>query len=331
MAPAHHEGAYGFTRVLGTFPLPAFLLLAGAAVTWRVHAARERKEDARDVRRALFKRGLQVCLYGYLMSASYALLDGWQGLETFLRADVLHVIGLSIAAGALMVGATLSPRSLALRALGFGALLTAICPFVSDLAIPGALRPLAGLFVDAPPYTRMPLVPLFAWFAVGSGAAAFMLARRGDDPASARAGTPRSAIAILALVGVVCWAGGFALTGTMHEALGGPLTRSHPAVWANVLDLAGRGLVVLAVGAALSLVLPARPRRALVRLGRGSLVAYVVHVPFCYGRLGGDLVGSSSMATASAALVLLVALSWGSVYAWDAFKARIRPRKWSAA
>jgi hypothetical protein len=92
----------------------------------------------------------------------------------------------------------------------------------------------------------------------------------------------------------------------------------------NVLDLAGRGLLVLAVGAGLSLVLPDRLRAAVIRLGQGSLVAYVVHVPFCYGRLAGPLLGSCDMAAASLALPFLVAVSWGSVYARDGLRSRLR-------
>lgn len=189
VAPAARDDAYALTRVLGTLPLPAFLVLAGAAVTWRLQAGRDRGQDPRVLRTALARRGLQVLGYGYLVSLAYAALDGGRGWPTLLRADVLHVIGLSIATSALCVGSESSPARFARRCLAVGLVVTALCPWLADLEVPDALAPVVGLFVDAPPYTRMPRVPLFAWFAVGAGAAAGMLALRDGSWAARRAGT----------------------------------------------------------------------------------------------------------------------------------------------
>lgn len=327
VAPDQRDGAYAFTRLLGTLPLPAFLVLAGAAVTWRVHAARERDEDAGAVRRGLLKRGMQVLLYGYLMSFSYALIDGVDSWHALFRADVLHVIGLSIVVGGLCLGRTLDTHRLAVRCMGVGIVMTLACPWLAALHPPGGI--VTGLLVDAPPFTRMPLVPLFAWFAAGSAAAQWMLSARSAPVAvplpAERAGAPiRMLVSLLVLGVVAAIVGEHAFLWALGED---PATRAHPAVIWNVLDLAGRGCVVLALGALLSLRIPDRPRRALIRLGRGSLVAYVVHVPFCYGKLGGPLVGESSMLEATLALVVLTAISWASVYAWDAFKARLRRRR----
>lgn len=88
---------------------------------------------------------------------------------------------------------------------------------------------------------------------------------------------------------------------------------------------------MLVAGAVLSLALPAAVRRPLIRLGRGSLTAYAVHIPFCYGALGTPLRHATTMGEATAALVPLVALSWGSVYAWDALEARARRRRLAPA
>lgn len=322
VAPDQRDAAYAFTRVLGTFPLPAFLVLAGAAVTWRVHAAAQRDENARAVRHSLLKRGAQVLLYGYMMSFSYALIDGYDSWHTLFRSDVLHVIGLSIMAGALCLGRTLDTRVLALRCMALAVFVTGVCAWVSDLDPP--LGIITGLFIDAPEFTRMPFVPLFAWFGIGTLGAHWMIRARDESFASARAGAPVGMLVALTLIGIVAAIGGeyaFAI------ALGDdPASRAHPAIVLNVVDLAGRGWVILGLGALFSLGIPGKPRRALVRLGRGSLVAYVVHVPFCYGRLGGPLVGESSMAEASVALIALIAVSWASVYAWDAFKAAVRQR-----
>ena len=56
VAPEHHDAGYAFTRTLGTLPLPAFLVLAGAAVTWRLNTAAARHEDPARLQRSLAKR-----------------------------------------------------------------------------------------------------------------------------------------------------------------------------------------------------------------------------------------------------------------------------------
>ncbi|HJK94523.1 MAG TPA: heparan-alpha-glucosaminide N-acetyltransferase domain-containing protein [Polyangiaceae bacterium LLY-WYZ-15_(1-7)] len=331
VAPAHHDAAYAFTRVLGTLPLPAFLVLAGAAVMWRLDAAVRRGEERPTVRRALVRRGLQVVAYGYAVNLAYALIDGAEGLHTYLRADVLQVIGLSIAAAAalgLRGEGPVDPRAFVRRNLLLGAAVTLACPALARLGphVPEALAPLVAPVVDVAPYTRMPFVPLFAWLAFGAAAGAWLLARRDGTPASRRAGTRPSALLALGALGLALALAGHYGTPALVDALGGTLSRRHPAVWLNVLDLAGRGLLVLAAGAGLSLALPAAPRRALVRLGRGSLVAYVLHVPFCYGVLGGDLVGGADMARATLWLGPLIAFSWGAVYVRDALRDRLARR-----
>ncbi len=331
VAPESRDGAYALTRTLGTLPLPAFLVLAGAAVTWRLQAGKDRGQSTQVLRRALARRGLQVLLYGYLVSLGYAALDGGLSWPTVLRADVLHVIGLSIATGALCVGRTLDPAPFARRCLALGLLATALCPLLAGLAPPPALAPVAALFVDAPPYTRMPWVPLFAWFAAGTGGAALMLTLRDESAMARRAGTSKPGLVSLGILSASLVAIGTWTTHALEHAFPGPLARTHPAIWGNVADLGGRGLLVLTIGGWLSLVLPSGLRRPLTRLGRGSLVAYVVHVPFCYGTLGAPLRHATTMGEATLALGLLVALSWGSVYAWDAIKMRIRhPRTTTA-
>lgn len=331
VAPEHHDAAYAFTRVLGTLPLPAFLVLAGAAVMLRLQSAAKKREPAVDVRGALMKRGAQLVVIGYAVNATYALIDGAAGLHTWLRADVLHVIGLSLAASAwlgLPVDREVSSARYVTRATLLAIVVTLACPWLSRLGadVPLALAPLVAPFVDVPRFSAMPFVPLFAWLAVGALAMHVLSRFRTDSPIARRAGASGPALLGLAGLGLALAFVGARSTSWLVETLGGPLSRAHVAVIPNVLDLAGRGLLLLAVGAALSLVLPDRLRAAVVRLGQGSLVAYVVHIPFCYGRLAGPLLGSCDMTRATIALPFLMALSWGAVFARDALRERWRAR-----
>ncbi|MBX3272937.1 MAG: DUF1624 domain-containing protein [Sandaracinaceae bacterium] len=323
VALEHKESAaYLFTRLLGTLPLPAFLVLAGAAVVLRVEAARRRGEDLARVRRGVAVRGASVVLYGYLASLAYGLMDGFTSVDTLLRADVLHVIGLSILALAL-AGVRADRRALPVAAGLLVLVPTALCPWLSPLGAhaSGPLRWIAGLFVDVPGVTLMPFVPLVAWVGIGALAALGMLRARGERPLPA--GAPAAVLAAMAGAALAVAALAHAGTGWVLDARGGTLSRAHPAVWLNVIDLGARGVLVLAAAALATNALPARARAVLVRLGRGSLVAYVLHIPFCYGLLGAPVRGRLDMLEASGLVLALMALSVLAVYARDrALRAR---------
>jgi hypothetical protein len=344
---AEHRDTVGYqlTRVLGTLPLPAFLVLAGAAVTWRVHAAATRGESAVAVRKRVLTRGLQIVLWGYAASILYALLDGARSLETVLRADVLHVIGLGIATLALLGirprfgsphDTPPAPHRLGLAALVLGLAVTLLCPWLTQLTrdLPGPGRYLVALFSEVRGITRMPFVPLFAWMGVGVGAALWMLgsfrhATQHSDPTSrwaTRMGAhPRTLLGMATLATAVAFSAG-SLTHVFTTSAGIPLTRAHPIVWLNVVDLAARGVLLLAFGALLTPLLPQRAQSLLIRLGRGSLVAYVFHIPFCYGALAGPFAGTVDMTAATAGVPLLMAASFAAVWfrdqALDAWRTR---------
>lgn len=331
VAPEHQDAAFRASRFLGTFPLPAFLLLAGTSVAWRVAVGEERGEGAAKIARSLRMRGATLLATGYAVSFLFALMDGALSnarlfTETVLRADVLHVIGLSIAlAGVLLPNERGFGTKLLWRCLALGVALTAICPLLPAFEVPLVLAAPLGLFVDAAPITRMPLVPLFAWFAAGMLCAHFMRGAKSTRFAES-AGTSPGRLAFLGALALAAVFAGGSLMDALHEFYGGPLSRRHVAIVGNVVDLAGRGALVLVAGAALAPFLPRRLERHLVLLGRGSLVAYVVHLPFCYGRLGAPLRDSLSSAEAAAATLVLALGAYTFVRLWPGLRASAERR-----
>lgn len=335
VGPEHHDAAsYQLTRLLGTLPLPAFLLLAGASVALRTQAAQRRGERAADVRRGVARRGLQILFFGYCVSALSMLMDGGHGLDTLLRSDVLHVIGLSIALHAVVgirgdASGVVEPRRLTWATVVVGVGVTAIGPLFNGLtpAVVGPGRYLVALVGDVPGVTLMPLVPLAAWFSVGALVTqllSWQRRRAPDDAFAATAGAPARTLLTTAAVAAVVALVAAPATAWLTGALGGSLTRAHPAAVLNVVDLAARGTLVLAVGALLAPRMPAKLRGVLLLLGRGSLTAYVFHVPFCYGTLGRPLSGKLSVAEATPWVLLLMAASVASVWLWGSTKARLR-------
>lgn len=308
---------YRVSRMLSNIPAPLFLLLAGVGLGLGAQAAARRAAQPpaqgldRSLRRSLARRALEVLGYGYLVSLIYALIDWQFTATTLLRADILHCIGLSLL---LCTFAMALRPGVAWRAALIVAAGLAGCLFLGSHlpALPIYAKPLIGLFVDVPGFTRFPLLPLCGFCAIGVAV----------GPLS---GVPRRPIVYvawtaLALVAVLVFG---ELTAATLRHFGGKLSRSHPAVIWNFFDGTCRALAVLWLGQALGnwVRADALAARWLVQLGRGSLLAYAFHIPFCYSRLASPLAGKLSVATATPLVLGLMGLTFAAVYLRDRLKA----------
>jgi uncharacterized membrane protein len=319
-APAKAGPGYALSRMFANIPAPLFLLLSGIGLAFAFGAQQQRGTPPAAARAGLRRRALEVVGYGYLVSAVYSLLEGRLVWPALLRADILHCIGLSmLVCTALVVG-----RSRVYgRALGVAA-----SALLAGIAVGRwvptprgwAAVPLALLF-DVPPYTRFPLLPLCGFTAVGVAVGALLQQR------PPRHADRLAALTALLVLLVPLWQH---LTTLTVAAVGGRLSRSHPAVVWNFLDGSTRALAVLCASLAAAAWLasqqgePPRPVGWLVRLGRGSLLAYAVHIPLCYGRLARPLSGRLQMPPATVLFVALVALTYGVVWGRDRLRAARR-------
>lgn len=315
--------AYALTRVLGAIPAPLFLLLAGVGLALGEAAGLRAGRDPSQLRARFARRGAEVFVWGYVVSLAYSLIDGSFAPAVVLRADILHAIGLSLVVCALLlVGARAAPEravAIAVAAIVAQPILAAWWQTPAAGALPMPVAAVLGLVVDVPGYTRFPLLPLVAFVALGYLAGRVVARAR----APARAGVAALAgFALLALGAKLC-------TDAAVVWLGGALTRRHPAVALNVIDGASRALSVLGVGWAVAPWLGkarAGSKAVLVRLGQGSLFAYAVHIPLCYGRLAHPVAGKLGMLSATALVIALCVATFGVVRARDAVRARARAR-----
>lgn len=306
------SGKSGFgwwlSRSVSNVPAPLFLLLAGVGLLLGSQAAQRRGQPAQSVRSSLLRRAMEVVFYGYLVSAIYSLIEWRFDLHALLRADILHCIGLSLAVCTVaLVGrrATwLWALLLAATALGLALLVPRIVPLSS---LPPWSQPLVGLVVDVPSYTRFPILPLVGFCAVGMAVAPRLVSAE-------KAQRPWLCLGVAAIfVGLALVCG--VLTQKTLAQLGGKLSRSHPAVIWNFLDGTCRALAASAVGIFLGGTLRdgSIVTSVLVRLGRGSLLAYAVHIPLCYGRLASPIAGKLSMAQATPLVLALMVLTFAVV------------------
>lgn len=315
---AASRGGWGYrvTRELGSIPAPIFLLLAGMGLGMADASSERRGADPSATRRDLALRGLKVLLAGYVVSLAYACIDWSFAPEVILRADILHAIGLSLFLSSLLLlrrpHALLLAFGLTLIVVSLPILLAPLLPAVSFTPLP--VRTVVGLIVDVRGLTRFPVLPLIAFVAIGH---AFGRVYRPGLVSAERAWVGVLLLAVAAAA--MEWATG----ATVHAIGMGPLTRSHPAVALNLLDGTFRALAVVAFAIAVTPSLPARLRDELARLGRASLFAYAIHIPFAYGRLARPLSRRLDMPTATLAYVVLCVLVWLAVLARD----RVRERR----
>jgi uncharacterized membrane protein len=321
--------AYRATRELGAVPAPAFLVLAGVGLALAEAGALRRGVAADGVRRALVRRGFGIVGMGYGVSAAYALLDRSFALPTLLRADILHAIGGSIALtaaslvarGRRAVGGGGSTQRIAAGSGGcllLAAFAVVVPIMLGDPVRRGDLPPLLAaplaLLVDVPGYTRFPVLPLVAFTIAGLLIGRWLLAHAPRGRAALGMLLGGVAVAVLADLG----------TAALVDALAvGPLTRAHPAVVLNVIDGLARAVALLGAGLALAPA-PLRMVSFLVRFGRGSLLAYTVHIPLCYGTLVKPLSRRLVMLEATGLLLLIALLTYAVVRARDALRARLR-------
>ncbi|MBK7154121.1 MAG: DUF1624 domain-containing protein [Sandaracinaceae bacterium] len=317
-APDRVTAAFALTRFIALLPLPLFLTLAGMGVALRVQRGLERGEAPHDVRRELVWRGFRVVLAGFALNVIYGLMDGARELGSYLRFDVLHVIG----ASSMLLGLVLPGRARPQRTALVVALLVLLpSPWLNGAAadLESPLRFALVPFVDVPPFTVMPVFPLAVWCALGAAITPVCVRWPG------RVALVALGVAVVSSWGMQAWL----------SAAGVPLSRTHPAVWLNALDLGARALFV--IGAALV----AYPRVAATRfavpvlltLGTRSLRVYAFHLPFAYGALGKPVraLTDTSVAAATPWVLGLVALTYALVRASDWLRDRWRAWRYTPA
>jgi uncharacterized membrane protein len=312
------EWPYRLTRLFANIPAPLFLLLAGLSVGMQTLSIQRSGQDPATLRKQLSMRALEVIGYGYLVSFFYAIIDGHLQPATLFRADILHCIGLSLLlCTQLFVGRshlTVRVLLLALVSVGLGLLSRLLPP------LPLPLATLLGLLVDVVPITRFPLFPLCTFVAIGLWLGS---TQRPTDWTQSKI-----LLVLLGMLGLTLIAK--ELTSLTLTMLGGKLSRAHPAVIWNLLEGTALSLSVLSLSLYLALRLPASLYGFLLRLGRGSLFAYAVHIPLCYSRLAQPVQGKLPMKSALPLLLGLIALTWLAVWLKDAVQLRLRNTKATA-
>lgn len=311
MTSASRVGAFWTVRkLIAVLPLPSFLLLAGAGLSLRVASAEAKREDGAAVRGSLVRRGLGIVLAGYALNLALALIDGGlaglHNVARILRFDVLQCIGASLALLALTGVATLpSRRRLLIAATALGGLTAVICiPLhLATGGVTGWQRYLIAPLVAVPGISPMPMVPLLCWMALGVVLTPLLSRER-----TARAYLLGTALAVAtAALAAVAMA-------ALARLVPGPMDRTHPAIYANLVDLGARAVALTFCGGLLVRMFSPASLAFVSLLGSYSLFAYAFHLPLCYGRIPSSFARSLTAWQVVVPVLLLIALTYAATW-----------------
>jgi uncharacterized membrane protein len=98
LSPAARKGwFYPYSRLLGTFPAPLFLMLAGVSLALVFVKLRRKRMPDNDVARTTIRRGAEIFGLGLLFRLQeFVIALGWAPWTDLLRVDILNSIGMAM-------------------------------------------------------------------------------------------------------------------------------------------------------------------------------------------------------------------------------------------
>lgn len=264
---------YKWAIVVGGFGAPTFLFLAGVALALAAGSRRDRGLSDAEIAARARRRGWQIFGLAFLFRLQSAVL-GAGGVQSFLKVDILNIMGVSMLAAALLWGlARRSGYRVALLA-GATAATAMLTPTVRATAVFDWLPdPIEAYIRPVPVYTGFTLFPWGGFLLAGATAGVWL----------DRARTPhdeRRVLVWMALLGPALAAGGYALS------LLPPIYRVTD-FWTSspTFFMLRLGVLVAALPIAYGWRQVFRGRSRIQELGISSLFVYWIHVEMVYGFL----------------------------------------------
>ncbi len=264
---------YKWAIVLGGFGAPIFLVLAGVALALAAGSRLDKGMSEADVSARARRRGWEIFGLAFLFRLQSAVLGGG-GVRSFLKVDILNVMGLSMLGTALLWGLARSTATrlvVLVTATVATAMLTPIVRVAKWLEWLPA--PIEAYFKPIPEYSGVTLLPWGGFVLAGAATGVWLdTARTQDDE--------RRVIRWLVLLGPLLVAVGYGFS------LLPPIYR-QTSFWTGsptffVLRL---GVLIVAIPVAYAWTAVVRGRSPIQELGMASLFVYWIHVEMVYGFL----------------------------------------------
>ena len=317
LSPAARKSTFFmYSQLLGTFPAPLFLFLAGISFALVTDKMRAKGATANEVAKATIRRGAEIYALGLAFRAQeYLIAFPWAPWTDLLRMDVLNCIGLSMILMGVVCRMTAAPAVAGARTRGVvGAAVAALAVAMASPLVWTTFRPswlpwpletvLDGVHNLGAPQAW--LFPVFPWsaFAFAGLAVGFVLM---GDRAKQRLG--------MVLAGV-------AATGVAVFFVARWLDRSPWQLYA-VYDFwhTSPNFFLMRLGILMVILLACYVWcrwgagqwgfSPVAQLGQTSLLVYWVHIEFVYGRFsimkkGEQTIAGASLGLATITLAMLV-------------------------
>jgi len=294
--------SYRAVIAAGGFAAPAFLFLAGVALTLAAASRLRRGMTPVEVARLARRRGWQVFGLAFLFRLQSLVISGGRFPQALLKVDILNVLGLSMVLGGMLWARGGSTRKRATWLGGVAAALVLAAPLARAAAWPEPLPDWLEMYVRSfPGRTSFSLLPWPAFLLAGAIVGDW-LAEAGDSEGERR---------VAVRIGWV--GGGLIATGcALAIAIAGGWGASFTT--APHFFLVRLGILMVAVPAARAWVSAWPTARSPVReFGLASLFVYWIHVEMAYGRPASRLAGSLTFTQASWGYLGLCVLLYGLV------------------
>jgi uncharacterized membrane protein len=290
---------YKWAIVVGGFGAPIFLFLAGVALALAAGSRLGKGLSEEEVAARARRRGWEIFGLAFLFRLQSAILGGG-GLRSFLKVDILNVMGLSMLGTALVWGLT---RRTAARVAGLVTATVAMAMLTPIVRVTKAVEwlpdPIEAYFKPIQQYSGFTLLPWGGFVLAGAATGLWLDAAR----------TPRDerrVIVWLALLGPALVATGYVLS------LLPPIYR-ETSFWTSspTFFVLRVGVLIAAIPIAYGWTAAFRGRSPIQELGIASLFVYWIHVEMVYGFLTWPIHRSLSFEQALVAFVALtVVLYW---------------------
>ena len=295
------RGVYKWAIVVGGFGAPFFLFLAGVALALAAGSRLRKGMDGADAARLARRRGWQIFGLAFLFRLQSAVL-GAGGLESFLKVDILNIMGLSMLAAAALWGAAhrTSWRVLTLAiAAAVVAMLTPIVRVTPLLDwLPG---PVEAYLRPVPMLTGFTLFPWAGFVFAGCVIGLWLDSVK----------QPRDEQRLM--VALMCLGPALAAAGYATSLL--PPIYAETSFWTSspTFFLLRVGLLITAIPIAYVWVAIARGSSPVQKLGIASLFVYWIHVEMVYGFISWPLRRRLTFEQALIAFLLFTVILYGLV------------------
>jgi uncharacterized membrane protein len=264
---------YKWAIVVGGFGAPIFLFLAGVALALAAGSRVEKGLSDADVAAQARRRGWEIFGLAFLFRLQSAVL-GAGGVRSFLKVDILNVMGLSMVVTAVLWGLARSTTWRLILLVSAAISAAMVTPILRVTTLLDWLPdPIEAYIRPIPAYSGFTLIPWGGFVMAGAAAGLWLdKARTPNDE--------RRVIVGLAILGPALVIAGYAFS------LLPPIYRetnfwtSSPTFF--VLRL---GVLIAAIPVAYLWTSATQGRSPIQKLGMASLFVYWIHVEMVYGFL----------------------------------------------